>query len=153
LVIQSNALAGEPLQVGSALLSTDGNVSGFIRFLYGPRNQEAIVPIEARNAASYIVPFDNTNGLTAGVAVSNRLGSPATIPAVVRDTAGARIGLGMVALVANGHSAFVLSDLFPISAGQSGTVEFGTPGAGQISVLGFRFPASGAFSTIPVIAP
>ncbi len=42
---------------------------------------------------------------------------------------------------------------FPITANVSGTVEFGTPVGVQISVLGFRFPASEAFSTIPVLAP
>jgi hypothetical protein len=134
-------------------LVTNGNVSGFIRFLYGPRNQEAIVPIEARNAASYILPFDNTNGLAAGVAVANGLDAPVNIPVVIRDNTGAQIGLGIVTLAGNGHSAFVLSDQFPITANQSGTIEFGAPAQAKIGVLGFRFPQSGAFSTIPVLAP
>jgi len=139
--------------VGSAQLTTNGSVSGFIRFLYGPRNQEAIVPIEARNAGSYILPFDNTNGLVAGVAVANGVGAPVKIPVVIRDNTGARIGLGIVALAPNGHSAFVLSDQFPVAANQSGTIEFGAPADARLSVLGFRFPQSGAFSTIPVLAP
>jgi hypothetical protein len=139
--------------VGSAQLTTDGSVSGFIRFRYGPRDQEAIVPIAARNASSYILPFDNTNGLAAGVAIAGNLTAPATIPVLFRDNTGARIGVGTLAVPANGHSAFVLSDQFPITANVSGTVEFGTPVGGQVSVLGFRFPASGAFSTIPVLAP
>lgn len=153
LIAQSNALATESLQVGSAQLTTNGSVSGFIRFLYGPRNQEAIVPIEARNAGSYILPFDNTNGLVAGVAVANGVGAPVKIPVVIRDNTGARIGLGIVALAPNGHSAFVLSDQFPVAANQSGTIEFGAPADARLSVLGFRFPQSGAFSTIPVLAP
>ncbi|HSR09172.1 MAG TPA: hypothetical protein VLM42_18725, partial [Bryobacteraceae bacterium] len=153
VVVASNPADGDPLQVGSAQFTTDGSVSGFIRFRYGLRDQEAIVPIEARNASSYILPFDNTNGLTAGVAIAGNLAEQATIPVLVRDNTGARIGLGTLAVPANGHSAFVLSDQFPITANVSGTVEFGTPVGGQISVLGFRFPASGAFSTIPVLAP
>ena len=153
LVLQSSALDTDPLQVGSAQLATNGNVSGFIRFLYGPRNQEAIVPIEARNAASYVLPFDNTNGLVAGVALSNGVGAPINISVVIRDNTGARIGLGIVTLAANGHSAFVLSDRFPTTVNQSGTVEFGAPAQVKLGVLGFRFPQSGAFSTIPVLAP
>ena len=153
VVVAGNPADGDPLQVGSAQLTTDGYVSGFIRFRYGPRDQEAIVPIEARNASSYILPFDNTNGLAAGVAVSGNLSGPTIIPALIRDTTGARVGVGTISLPAGGHSAFVLSDQFPITANVSGTVEFGTPTGGQISVLGFRFPASGAFSTIPVLAP
>ena len=153
LVIQSNALVADPLQVGSAQLTTDGSVSGFIRYLYGPRNQEAIVPIEAQSPASYILPFDNTNGIMTGVAVANGVGAPVNIPAVIRDSTGGRIGLGVFALPANGHSAFVLSDRFPVTAYQSGTIEFGVSAGTKIGVLGFRFPQSGAFSTIPVLAP
>ena len=153
IVIESSAADGDALQIGSAQLTTDGSVSGFIRFRYGPRDQEALVPIEARNASSYILPFDNTNGLAAGVAIAGAMGAPANIPVLVRDSTGTRIGVGIVAVPANGHTAFVLSDQFPITANASGTVEFATPANGQLSVLGFRFPQSGAFSTIPVLAP
>jgi hypothetical protein len=153
LVMQSNAQAGAPLQIGSAQLTSDGSVSGFIRFRYGPRDQEAIVPIEWRNAGSYVLAFDNTNGLAAGVAVANLTNGAAHIPVVIRDSSGAQIGAGSLALSANGHSAFVLSDRFGSTANQSGTIEFDTPSGYQISVLGMRFPASGAFSTIPVVVP
>jgi hypothetical protein len=152
-VIQSNALDGSPLQIGSAQLSTDGNVSGFIRFRYGPKNQEAIVPIASRNANSYVLAFDDTNGFATGVAVVNAAATQATIPVVIRDESGVQIGVGVVSLPANGHSSFVLSDRFGATANQRGTIEFGTPSGGQISVLGIRFPPSTAFSTIPVVAP
>jgi hypothetical protein len=153
LVVQSTALDTDPLQTGSAQLATSGSVSGFIRFLYGPRNQEAIVPIESRNVGSYILPFDNTSGLVAGVAIANGVSAPISIPIVIRDSSGARIGLGIVPLGGNAHTAFVLSDQFPITENQSGTIEFGAPADARLSVLGFRFPQSGAFSTIPVLAP
>ncbi len=153
IVIASNAADGDPLQAGSAQLTSDGSVSGFIRFRYGPRDQEAIVPIEARNSSSYILPFDNTNGLAAGVAIASNSGAPTNIPVLIRDNTGARVGVGIVAVPGNGHTAFVLSDQFPATANVDGTVEFGTPANSQISVLGFRFPQSGAFSTIPVLAP
>jgi hypothetical protein len=153
LVIQSTALDGDPLQIGSAQLTTDGSVSGFIRFRYDPRNQEAIVPIESRNSPSYIVAFDNTNGLAAGVAVANLSASAVTIPVLIRDISGAQLGSGVVTVAANGHSAFVLSDQFISAANQTGTIEFDAPAGSQITVLGLRFPASGAFSTIPVVVP
>ena len=153
LVIQSNALDGAPLQVGSAQLTGDGSVSGFIRFRYAPRDQEAIVPLESRNAASYILAFDNTNGLVAGVAVANLSPTAAAIPVVIRDSTGAPLGSSTVTLAPNAHNSFVLSDLFNATVNQTGTIEFDAPPASPISVLGFRFPASGAFSTIPVLAP
>jgi len=153
LVIQSNAMDGAPLQIGSAQLTTNGKVSGFIRFRYGPRDQEAIVPIESRNDGSYLLAFDNTGGLATGVAVANQSPLPVTIGAVIRDNTGAPFGLGTVQLPANGHRSFVLSDQFPSTGNISGTVEFLTPANGPVSVLGIRFPASGEFSTIPVVAP
>jgi len=153
LVVQSTSIDSDPLQIGSAQLTTDGSVSGFIRFRYGPRNQEAIVPIESRNSSTYIVAFDNTSGLAAGVAVANLSANPVTIPVLIRDSAGAQLGSGVVTLAANCHSAFVLSDQFVAAANQFGTIEFNAPAGSQISVLGLRFPASGAFSTIPVVTP
>jgi hypothetical protein len=153
LVIQSTAIDSDPLQIGSAQLTTDGSVSGFIRFRYGPRNQEAIVPMESRNSSSYIVAFDNTNGLAAGVAVANLSANAVAIPVLIRDRSGAQLGSGVVTLAANGHSAFVLSDQFVAAANQAGTIEFDAPTGSQITVLGLRFPASGAFSTIPVVTP
>jgi len=153
LVVQSNAQDGAPLQEGSAQLTTSGKVSGFIRFRYGPRDQEAIVPIESRNDGSYILAFDNTGGVATGVAVSNQGASVANISAVIRDSTGATVATGVVHIPANGHSAFVLAGQFPAAANTSGTVEFLTPASGPISVLGIRFPASGEFSTIPVVAP
>ncbi len=141
------------VQSGSARLTSDGLVTGFVRFRYGPRDQEASAPLETRNSGSYILAFDNIGGLATGVGVANVASADGTIPVVVRDTAGAQLGSETIAIPANGHSAFVLSDRFPATANQRGTVEFITPAGGQISVLGLRFPASGMFSTIPVVVP
>jgi hypothetical protein len=86
-------------------------------------------------------------------AVANLSANAATIPVLIRDSAGAQIGSGVVTLAANGQSGFVLSDQFNAAANQIGTIEFDAPTGSQITVLGLRFPASGAFSTIPVIRP
>ena len=127
-------------------------MGGFIRFRYAPRDQEAIVPLEHRNASSYVLAFDNTNGIATGVAVANLLAVPANIPVLIRDNTGAQIGSASVSLPADGHAAFVLTDRFSSTVNQTGTIEFDTPPSGQITVLGLRFPPSGKFTTIPVIA-
>ncbi len=153
LTLQSSGVDGSPVQTGSARLTSDGSVTGFIRFTYGPRDQDAIVPLETRNAASYILAFDNTNGLATGVAVANNTSAPINIAVTIRDATGAQLGLEIITIPANGHSAFVLSNRFTQTANQNGTVQFATPAGGQISVLGMRFLASGTFSTIPVVTP
>jgi hypothetical protein len=52
-----------PSIVGSAILTTTGNVGGFAIFRYNPTAQEAVVPLETRNAGAYPLAFDDTNGL------------------------------------------------------------------------------------------
>jgi hypothetical protein len=153
LTIESTSGDNSSVQIGSAHVTSDGRVTGFIRFRYGPREQEAIVPLETRNAGSYVLAFDNTDGLATGVAVANVASTDGTVPVVIRDATGMPLGLGTITIPANGHSAFVLSDRFAAAVSQRGTVEFITPAGGQVSVLGLRFPASGMFSTIPVVAP
>jgi hypothetical protein len=138
LVIQSTGIESDPLQVGAAQLTSDGTVSGFIRFRYGARGQEASVPVQSRNAGAYLLVFDNTAGLTSEVAVANVSGVAATVPVVIRNNKGSQIGSGAIELPPNGHSAFALTDLFSATANQSGTVEFDTPSGGLISVLGVR---------------
>ncbi|MDP8990899.1 MAG: hypothetical protein M3N41_12575, partial [Acidobacteriota bacterium] len=152
-VIASTAPDSAPLQIRSAQLTTDGQVSGFIRFRYGPRDEEAIVPLQTRNSPAYILPFDNLNGVATGVSVSNLSNASATIPVVIRDSIGNMIGSNRLTLAGNGHSAFVLSAQFLATGNQIGSVEFDTPAGGQISVLGIRFAPSGVFSTIPIVIP
>jgi hypothetical protein len=107
------------------------------------------VPLEVRKASAYVLPFDNTSGLVAGVAVANTSAQAVNIPVVIRDDNGAQIGTGAVALPANGHTSFVLTDRFAVAANRRGTIEFDTPSGGQISALGLRFTENG-FTTIPV---
>src|SRR5208283_469473 len=78
-------------------------------------------------------------------------------PVIIRNDAGTQVGTtGSLALNALGHTSFVLSTQFPLTANIRGTVEFDTPGfgmanAGQISVLGIRY-TGGTLTTIPVLA-
>ncbi len=149
LIDSSNS---DALQTGYAHLNSDAGIEGFIRFRYAPRDQEAIVPLETRNAASYVLAFDNTSGIATGAAIANLTATPANIPVLIRNNTGAQIGSGTISLAAKGHASFVLSDRFANAANQTATIEVDTPANGQISVLGLRFPPSGRFTTIPVIA-
>jgi hypothetical protein len=145
---------------GSAQLAAMGQVDGFAIFHLIPGAQEAVVPMETRNAISYLLPFDNTSGVVLAVAVANVSSQMADIGVVIRDDTGAQIGTPgtTLTLPANGHMSFVSSDPvhgFPVTASKRGTVEFDTPSGGQISVLGIRttpLGSSNTLTTIPALA-
>src|SRR4029077_16009052 len=144
--------------VGSAQLAATGAVDGFAIFHQIQTAQEDVVPMETRNASSYLLAFDNTNDLVLGVAVENVSAQNAVIGVVIRDDTGAVISIpgASISLGGNGHKAFPLADSilgFPVTAHRRGTIEFDTPPGGRISVLGLRFtPPNNALTTIPALA-
>jgi hypothetical protein len=159
LIVNSAGAQTPPVLVGSAqLAATTSAVDGFGIFHQNVTSQEAVVPIETRNASSYLLAFDNMNGLVLGVAVENLVAQNAVIPVIIRDDTGVLISAPgtTISLGANGHTSFVLSDPvlgFPLTANIRGTIEFDTPAGGRISVLGLRFtPPNNALTTIPALA-
>jgi hypothetical protein len=99
------------------------------------------------------VPFDNTNGAATGIALANISAQAVSTAITIRDGTGAVILTDTLTLPAMGHTSFNLTDRYAAATAQlSGTLEFDTPSAGQISVLGLKFNGTGAFSTIPAIA-
>ena len=140
--------------VGSAQLAATNSVDGFAIFHHIQTQQEAVVPMETRQASSYLLPFDNTNGLVLGIALANISTQAVTVQVVIRDDTGLQIGSGpLPQLAARDHFQFGLAAQFPITANKRGTVEFDTPSPGQISVLGLRFtPPNNALTTIPALA-
>ena len=152
LIVGSTGLDNQPVQIGSAQLATAGKVDGFAIFRLTASGQEAAVPLETRNANSYVLAFDNTGGMALGVAVENISAQAAAVGVVIRDDTGAQIGTGSLSLAGSGHTSFVLSTQFPVTANRRGTIEFNTASGGQISALGIRFTGQGIFTTIPVLA-
>ena len=158
LVITTAGPQTPPVLVGSAQLSATGPVDGFAIFHQNVTTQEAVVPLETRNANSYLLAYDNSNGLVLGVALENVSVQAAIIGVVIRDDTGAVISTPgtTISLGGNGHTSFVLSDPvlgLPVTANKRGTIEFDPPGGGQISVLGLRFtPPNNALTTIPALA-
>ncbi len=154
LIVTTAGPQTPPVQIGSAQLSSDGNVDGFAIFHLIPGAQEAVVPMETRNAGSYILAYDNTGGVVLGVSVANVSPQAGNVGVIVRDDSGAQIGSGSIAVQPNGHKSFVLSDPtsgFPVTANKRGTIEFDTPAGGQISVLGIRTTPLGTSTTLTTI--
>ena len=80
LIIDTAGPQAPPVLIGSAQLAATGAVDGFAIFHQIPTGQEAVVPMETRNASSYLLAFDNTGGVALGVAVENLSAQAATIP-------------------------------------------------------------------------
>ena len=153
LIVTSAGAQVPPVLVGSAQLSANAAVDGFAIFHQIPTEQEAVVPMETRNASSYLLAFDNTDKIALGVAVDNISTSDGNVGVIVRDDVGNQLTTGSLAVSARGHSSFVLDTQYPQTAGKRGTIEFDTPAGGQISVLGIRFtPPNNALTTIPALA-
>ncbi len=160
LMVQANGALTDPLQTGSTQLTTTGNISGFVIFRYQPNGQEAVVPLESRNASGYLLAFDNTGGTATGIAVNSVSSGVVHIPVVVRSDSGAQIGAHVITLAANGHFSDTLGQfsptlqtlLFPETAGLRGTLEFDTPAGVQIGALGIRVAVAHTFTTLPALA-
>jgi sugar lactone lactonase YvrE len=156
LVIQSSGPLNQPTLVGWAqLLMSTGSIGGFAVFgqALGSTDQEAAVPLENRNASAYLLSFDTTNGSSTGVALANITPQPVQNAITVRDDTGTLILADTITLPGMGHTSFDLVSRYgSVVANRLGTVEFTSPAAGEISVLGLRFSSTGAFSSIPAIA-
>ncbi|MEQ1886896.1 MAG: hypothetical protein ABL967_17675 [Bryobacteraceae bacterium] len=140
--------------VGSAQLLTTGNVSAFEVFKWLPYGQEASVPLETRVPAAFLLPFDNTNGLTTGVAIANLGSFVSNVTMNLRDTGGSVFYTTAISVVPRGHSSFMLPTGYPAAASRRGVAEFLVPSIplGQkISVIGLRAKADGTLTTIPLL--
>jgi YD repeat-containing protein len=152
LVVETQAQDALPVVVGSAQLTTAGNVSGFEIFRWTQFGQEASVPLETRTPNSFVLVFDDTNGLTTGVALANLSSTSANIIATFRDDTGTQIGLPeTINLAASGHSDFMLPDRYQEAVAKRGMVEFAVPQGIGISVIGLRAKSDGTLTTIPVL--
>jgi hypothetical protein len=133
-------------------LTTTGNIGGFVIFRFNPNGQEAVVPLESRNAGAYMVAFDNTDSLVTGLALSSLSAQATSIPVTLRDDTGAQIGTGAIPLAANGHYSQLLAAAFPVTSGTRGTVELDAPTGVQIGVVGIRSSPALTFTTLPPLA-
>jgi len=155
LVILTTGPSTQTTQVGWAQLLTNGAIGGFAVFsqAIGGGDQEAAVPLETRNASTYILSFDNSNGADTGIALANLSAQALNAAITISDDTGALILSDIIALPAMGHTSIDMATRYGSStAGRRGTLQFTTPSPGQISVLGLRFTPTGAFTTIPPLA-
>jgi len=165
LIFEVSGPANVPFVQGSAQFWAAAiGVDGFAIFHFDPSGQEAVVPL---GGSGYVIPFDNTNGVLTGIAVENTSPFTSTFPVVLLDDTGKQIGTGTdsITMSAYGHTSFVLSTEFPMTANIRGKLILGkcvsipSPGfpggflsCTSISTLGIRYTPPGTLTTIPSLA-
>jgi hypothetical protein len=103
----------------------------------------------AASASGILVPFDNTSGNVAAVAVANTGSTAETIGVNIRTTSGTVTQGTPLTIPAQGHMTFTLPSQFTATAGQSGLAEFYTS-SGTFSMLALSFNPAGSLTTAPV---
>jgi hypothetical protein len=151
LVVDTQTEDGKALVVGSAQLTTSGGVSGFEIFRWTTFGQEASVPLESRTPNSFVLLFDDTNGLTTGVALANQKAAAVNVTVRIYDDAGTLLQTTTINLGSGGHTSFMLPDNYSATANKRGMIEFVLPPAAKISALGLRAKNDGTLTTIPVL--
>ena len=150
LIMETTGQDAQASVSGSAVLSSlKGAVGGSAIFRYSPSGQEGIVPLETRNATTYFLGFDNTNGRVTGMALANDTSSAANLALTIRDDTGATIATDSIALKANGHTQTVLTTGYPATGGKRGTVEIDGPAG--FSALGLFVSPTGNVTTLPTL--
>ena len=151
LVVNTQAEDAQSLVIGSAQLTTTGNISGFEIFRWTSFGQEASVPVETRTPGSFVLVFDDTNGLTTGVALANLIATAANVTVRIYDDAGTLLQTTAINLGSRGHTSFMLPANYAATANKRGMVEFVLPPGAKISVIGLRAKNDGTLTTIPVL--
>jgi hypothetical protein len=151
LVVETISQDNLPVVVGSAQLTTSGNISAFEIFRWSLFGQEASVPVESGTSGNLLLEFDEASDLQTGVALTNGSISATDVTMIVRDQTGAVLGSTVVSLSGRGHTSFMLRNRFPVVAGGRGTVELAVPPGSPFSAIGLRGGPDGTLTTIPVM--
>jgi hypothetical protein len=150
-VLSSNA----PLKTGYAGLQYDSvntRLGGFAIFQQNGSlgTFEALVPLSAATDYKFYMPFDNRSGFLTSMAIVNPGATPSSVQMTFRMTTGETITTKTLQLQNGVQTSFILTDLAPATAGVAGVLYVQGTGP-TLSALGFRFTATGAFATIPIM--
>jgi hypothetical protein len=158
------SLAGDPngilTYVGSAQIQSSGPITGFAVFHWIQPSglvSEGTVPLQTQSPYSIALPYDNTEGFAMGLALSNPTPIQETITATYRDANGNYLGSHGLYLGPYGHMSGLFSNLFPMTAGQRGIIQFNSTNAagssavsaiGGLAGIGLRFSPAGTFTSV-----
>jgi len=140
------------LTEGWAEMNADAGVTGYVVFtnrIPGHQDDEGTAPA-APASNRILVPYDDSNGFVTAIAIVNPTGADQNISVGFRTVDGLVAVSALPTVKAMAHTAFVLSQTFPVIAGHRGLAEFYSP-TGNISMIGFRFNPTQSFTAAPVI--
>jgi len=152
LYLHTNGTASA-LTVGWAELNADAGVMAYVVFTNsrpagGVQYDEGTAPaVAASNRV--LVPYDDSNGFVTAIAVVNPTAAAQTISVGFRTVDGLVAVSPLPSVPAMGHTAFVLSQTFPVIKGHRGLAEFYSS-TGNISMIGLRFNPTQSFTAAPV---
>jgi hypothetical protein len=140
-----------PLTEGWAELNADAGVMGYVVFtnrVPGHQDDEGTAPAVAASNR-ILVPYDDSSGFVTAIAIVNPTAADQSISVGFRTVDGLVAVTALPTLKAMAHTAFVLSQTFPVIAGHRGLAEFYSA-TGNISMIGFRFNPTQSFTAAPV---
>jgi hypothetical protein len=139
------------LTEGWAEMDADAGVMGYVVFtnrIAGHQDDEGTAPaVAATNRI--LVPYDDSNGFVTAIAIVNPTSADQNISVGFRTVDGLVAVSNLPTVKAMAHTAFVLSQTFPVIAGHRGLAEFYSA-TGNISMIGFRFNPTQSFTAAPV---
>ena len=147
----------DALQQGWAVLipnsSTASRLSGFavFRSTLPVGSSEANVAFMDPNQTRFVLLYDNANGFVTTAALANPSSTVTlTITATARDQSGQTLGPPVIVVLPPlGRTTLKVSDSFPVTAGQIGSI-FLTGNTG-ITGLGLRFAPQSTFTSFPLL--
>jgi virginiamycin B lyase len=153
LIFQASGPASVSFVEGSAQIWTNSpSVQGFAIFHYDPSGQEAVVPL---GGSGNVIPFDNTNGLSTGIALENMSGSEVGVSIAYYNDAGSLIFTDAgEELAPYGHTSFVVAARTFQTANMRGAAVIGpclptpNPFCPITSNLGIRYTPPGTLTTV-----
>ena len=138
--------------VGWADVLSTGSLGGYAIFRQLPQTgspSEGTVPLQSLLPSTITLPYDNSAGFVMGVALANLSTSFASVTVTMWDDIGNQLGTQNLTIAGSGHTAFVLPNQFPLTAGKRGIVTF--QATGGIAGLGLRFSPFGTFTSVPTM--
>jgi len=134
-------------------IETSGHIHGTLIFrqrVQGRPDFEASIPIVPA-IQNDVIPFDNTNGFSTGLAMVNPFSVINQYSIIFRTESGVILGSHQITLAVRNQTSFSVSQMFPETAGQRGSMQLTVAGSGGqngFNWIALRFNPTGAFTTL-----